>query len=433
MEIVQFRGKIGPYLEPASGHPTFSLSKMAREDLQVDLRDALTRARKENRAVRKEGLRISSNGGTRSINMEVIPLRGPSAGERLYIIAFQDAVRPAISAAGARRLEKQSEKGRVSGELARTSHEVERLREQLHTLIDEHETTLEEFKSANAEILSANEELQSTNEELETTKEELQSSNEELSTLNEELQNSNAELTQSNNDQLNLMTNVNLPVVMVGNDLRIRRFTPPAEKLLNLLPGDLGRRLGEIRTNIEPDDLEQAAVTTIENAVFQEREVRLKDGPWYLLRVRPYKTWEDKVEGAVLSFQDIDSLKRTLDQTRTFAEALIENARESILVLDEALHVTLANPVFYQTFQVSPKETKGRLIYDLGNRQWDIPKLRELLHEITARNMRIDGLEVRHKFQHLGLRHMILNARRIEPHGGSQMILLSIEDVTRKA
>jgi len=433
MEIVQFRGKIGPYLEPASGHPTFSLSKMAREDLQVDLRDALTRARKENKAVRKEGLRISSNGGPRSIDMEIIPLRGPSAGERLYIIAFQDSVRPVLATAtGARRIEKHTEKGRVSEELARTKHEVERLREQLHTLIDEHETTLEEFKSANAEILSANEELQSTNEELETTKEELQSSNEELSTLNEELQNSNAELTQANNDQLNLMTNVNLPVVMVGNDLRIRRFTPPAEKLLNLLPGDVGRRLGEIRTNLEPDDLEQAAATTIESAVFQEREVRLKDGPWYLLRARPYKTWEDKVEGAVLSFQDIDSLKRSLDQTRTFAEALIENARESILVLDEGLHVTLANPVFYQTFQVSPEETNGRLIYDLGNRQWDIPKLRELLHDITARNKRIDGFEVRHKFQHLGLRHMILNARRIEPHGGSQMILLSIEDLAGK-
>src|SRR5580704_14177426 len=228
------------------------------------------------------------------------------------------------------------------------------------------------------------------------------------------------------------MTNVNLPVVMVGNDLRIRRFTPPAEKLLNLLSGDVGRRLGEIRSNLEPDDLEQVARTTMENGVFQEREVRLKDGPWYLLRVRPYKTWEDKIEGAVLSFQDIDSLKRTLEQTRGFAEALIENARESILVLDEGLRVTLANPVFYRTFQVSPEETKGRLIYDLGNRQWDIPKLRELLHEITAHNTRIDGFEVRHKFQHLGLRHMILNARRIEPHGGTQMILLAIEDVTRK-
>jgi two-component system CheB/CheR fusion protein len=433
MEIVQFRGKVGPYLEPASGHPTFSLSKMAREDLQVDLRDALTRARKENRPVRKEGLRITANGGTRAIDLEVIPLRGQSAAERFYIIAFQDAVRPLSStAAGTRRLEKQTEKGRASRELARANHEVKRLREQLNTLIDEHETTLEEFKSANAEILSANEELQRTNEELETTKEELQSSNEELSTINEELQNSNAELTLSNNDQLNLMTNVNLPVVMVGNDLRIRRFTPPAEKLLNLLPGDVGRRLGEIRSNIEPDDLEQAVRTTIENAVLQEKEVRLKDGPWYLLRVRPYKTWEDKIEGAVLSFQDIDSLKRTLDQTRNFAEAHIENARESILVLDEGLRVTLANPVFYRNFQVSPEKTKGRLIYELGNRQWDIPKLRELFHEITTHNTRIDGFEVRHKFQHLGLRHMILNARRIEPQGGTQMILLSIEDVTRK-
>jgi two-component system CheB/CheR fusion protein len=433
MEIVQFRGKIGPYLEPSGSHPTFSLSKMTREDLQVDLRDALSRAKKESRPVRKEGLRIASDGGTRNIDLEVIPIRGHSAGERLYIIAFQDAVLPVKSTpAGRRRLKKQSGKGMASRELMRANHEVEHLREQLHTLIDEHETTLEEFKSANAEILSANEELQSSNEELETTKEELQSSNEELSTLNEELQNSNVELTQANNDQLNLMTNVNLPVVMVGNDLRIRRFTPPAEKLLNLLPGDLGRRLGEIRPNIEPDDLEELARTTVEGGVFQEREVRVKDGPWYLLRVRPYKTWEEKIEGAVLSFQDIDSLKRTLEQTRTFAEALIENARESVLVLDEGLRVTLANRPFYQTFQVSPEETKGRLIYDLGNRQWDIPKLRELFHEITNRNARIDGFEVHHKFQHLGPRHMILNARRIEPQGGSQMILLSIEDLTKK-
>ena len=121
-----------------------------------------------------------------------------------------------------------------------------------------------------------------------------------------------------------------------------------------------------------------------------------------------------------------------LERTRTFAEALIENARESVLVLDEGLRVALANPVFYKSFRVSPEETKGRLIYELGNRQWDIPKLRELFHEITTHNTRIDGFEMRHKFQHLGLRHMILNARRIEPQGGSQMILLSIEDVTRK-
>ena len=432
MEIVQFRGKVGPYLEPAAGHPTFNLSRMLREDLQVDVRDALMRAKKKNRPVRKDGLRISSGDGMHGFDLEVIPVGGQSPDERLYIVAFQDAARTEASASdGRRRLKGHAGKGLNVEELARTRQEVDHLRDQLRTLINEHETTLEEFKSANAELLSANEELQSTNEELETTKEELQSTNEEISTVNEELQNRNLELTLSNNDQQNLMNNVNLPVVMVGNDLRIRRFTPPAEKLLNLLPADVGRRLSNIRWNFEQDDLEVTVRASIENATYQEREVRVKEGPWYLLRVRPYKTWENKIEGAVLSFQDIDNLKRALDQTRTFGEALIENARESILVLDEGLHVTLANPAFYKTFHVSPDQTKGRLIYDLGNRQWDIPKLHELFTEITSHNTRIDDYEVRHRFEHLGPRHMILNARRIEPSGGSQMILLSIEDVTK--
>lgn len=404
---------------------------MVREDLQVDLRDVLSRAKKEKRPVRKAGVRIKFNGGTRDIDLEVIPVRGPSAGERLYVIAFQESARPGPSpAGGGRKRDKRSEKARSSVELERANQENRRLRDQLYTLIEEHETTLEEFKSANAEILSANEELQSTNEELETTKEELQSSNEELSTLNEELQSRNAELTIANNDQLNLMTNVNLPVVMVGNDLRIRRFTTPAEKILNLLPADLGRRLGEIRSNLDPDNLEKVVRATIENAVYSEEEVRVKGGPWYMLRVRPYKTWENKVEGAVISFQDIDNLKRSLDQARTFAEALIQNAREAILVLDEGLHVTLANPQFYRAFQVAPEETIHRLIYDLGNRQWDIAALRELFQKLTAHNTRVDGFEVRHKFDHLGARRMIVNARRIESSGGQQMILMTIDDVT---
>ena len=431
MEIVRFRGKVGAYLEPASGQPTFSLLKMAREDLLVDLQDAVARARKGNKPVRRDGLRIASNGGIHKFDLEVIPVRGQSAGERFYIVSFEDAVRRASSAPAARRRsDKRTESRRASREFARVQQEVERLRGQLRTLIDEHETTLEEFKSANAEILSANEELQSSNEELETTKEELQSSNEELSTLNDELQNSNTELTQSNNDQLNLMTNVNLPVVMVGNDLRIRRFTPPAEKLLNLLPGDVGKPLGEIRTYMEPDDLERVAQVTIEDAIYQEKEVHLKGGPWYMLRARPYKTREDKIEGAVLTFQDIDALKRSLDQTRTFAEALIENARESILVLDADLHVALANPSFYRTFHVSYEDVKGRLMYQLGNGQWDIPALRELFKKFSSQNARIDDFEVGHKFPHLGLRHMILNARRIDSPGGEPMILLSIEDVS---
>ena len=429
MEIVQFRGKTGAYLEPASGHPTFSLSKMAREGLLVDLRDALTEAKKKGQPVRKEGIRINSNGSTREIEVEVIPIRRQGPHDRFYIVVFLEAGHAEAVAEGKRR-GKGRERRRDPRETQGLMEEVKRLREQLQNLIEDHETTLEEFKSANEEVLSANEELQSTNEELETAKEELQSTNEELTTLNEELQNRNAELSIVNNDQLNLMANVNLPVVMVNNHLRVRRFTPPAEKLLNLLPGDVGRRIGEIRSNIETEDVEQLARETIDNATVQEKEVRQKDGPWFLMRARPYKTWDNKIDGAVISFQDIDSLKRSLDQSRVYADAVIESAREPILVLNQDLRVTVANPSYYKLFEVSPCETENRLLFDLGKRQWDIPVLRELLDKITRNNSRIDDYEVTRSFPHLGPRHMLLNARRIEPQEGLSLILLTIEDVT---
>ena len=433
MEIVQFRGKTGPYLEPASGNPTFSLSKMAREGLLVDLREALTKAKKRNEPIRKQGIRIQSNGTSREIDLEIIPIRGQSGAERFYIVTFQESAPGGVPAShGKRRFQRPSESQRQEKDRERAASEIGRLRAQLQALIEDHETTLEEFKSANEEVLSANEELQSTNEELETAKEELQSSNEELTTLNEELQNRNAELTIVNNDQLNLMANVNIPVVMVGSDLRIRRFTPPAEKLLNLIPSDVGRRLGEIRSNMESDEMEHIARLSIDDATVHEKEVRQKDGPWYLMRIRPYKTWDNKLDGAVLSFQDIDVFKRSLEQSQRFADALIENAREATLVLDQDLRVTSANPAFYRLFHVTAGETENRLIYDLGNRQWDISAFRNLVEQLTKHNTRIDDFECVFSLPHIGTRRVLLNARRIEPQDGHQVILLSMEDVTDK-
>jgi two-component system CheB/CheR fusion protein len=180
---------------------------------------------------------------------------------------------------------------------------------------------------------------------------------------------------------------VDIPVVMVSNDLRIRRFTPPAQKLLNLLPGDIGRRLGEIRPNLDVEDLETLAREAIRHAAPQEREVRTNEGGWQVLHVRPYKTWDNRIEGAVISLQDVDALKRTLD---------------------------------------------GKLIYELGNGQWNIPRLRELLEEIIPRNSRVDDFEMSHDFPHLGPREMLLNARRVELQPGHPFILLAIEDVTQK-
>jgi two-component system CheB/CheR fusion protein len=432
MEIVQFQGKTGAYLEPAAGHPTFSLSKMAREGLLVDLRAALSTAKKTKAPVRRAGVQFQSEGKVREVDLEVLPLHGQAALERYYVVVFQESVAPA------RPLGKSGGKVKkpdlpVARENEHLKREMVQLREQLGSLIEDHESTLEEFKSVNEEVLSANEELQSTNEEMETAKEELQSTNEELTTLNEEMQNRNVELSSANNDLLNLLGQVDIPVVMVSNDLRIRRFSPPAQKVLNLLPSDVGRRLGQIRPNLDLQDMEPMVRRVIDLTTPQEREVCTKEGVWHMLHVRPYETWDHKIEGAVISLQNIDALKRSLEHTRQYADTIVESAREPILVLDARLQVTAANPAFYRSFQVTPKETEARLIYELGNGQWDIPRLRHLLEEIVPRNSRVDDFEMNHNFPHLGARDMLLNARRVELQPGHAFILLAIEDVTEKS
>jgi two-component system CheB/CheR fusion protein len=435
MEIVQFRGKTGAYLEPPHGQPSFNLTKMAREGLLVDLCAALNQAKRENLPARREGVHVQSNGGTREVDIEVIPVRGGTAQDRFYAIVFQEAPnRESTPPKAKEQPGKKTGATALERERDRAVQEGKQLREELQALIEDHETTLEEFKSANEEVLSANEELQSTNEELETAKEELQSTNEELTTLNEELQNRNAELTLANNDLLNLFANANVPVVILGNDLHIRRFTPPAQKLLNLLPGDVGRRIREIRPNVDIDSVEQLAREAIENATAQEREVRdVQDGGWHMLRVRPYKTFENRIDGAVISFQDITAFKRELELARKYADAVIENAREPTLVLDGDLRVTVANQAFYRDFNVSPAETEGRLLYELGSGEWNVARLRQLLDHIAKDNSRVDDFEVQHDFPGLGLRTMLLNARRIEPEQGKPMILLAIEGVSEKS
>src|SRR6202167_1702745 len=433
MDIVQFQGKTGPYLEPAAGHPTFNLSKMAREGLMVDLRTGLAAAKKTNEPVRKEGVQIQSEGKVREVDLEVLPLRRHSSQERYYVVVFREKIQPPARAAAKGKSDKTKPDHPTARENANLKREMAQLRAQLGSLLEDHETTLEEFKSVNEEVLSANEELQSTNEELETAKEELQSTNEELTTLNEEVQNRNAELSSANNDLLNLLSQVDVPVVMVSRDLCVRRFSPPAQKILNLLPSDVGRRLGQIRPNLDLQHMEPIVREVIERSTAQQREVRTKEGAWHILHVRPYETWDHKIEGAVISLQNIDALKRLVIQTREYADAVIENARIPTLVLDGDLRVTVANPAFYRAFGVSREQTENRLIFELGNRQWNIPRLRQLLEEIVPRNSRVDDFAMSHDFPGLGPRDMLLNASRVEMQKGNPFILLAIEDVTDKS
>jgi len=299
-------------------------------------------------------------------------------------------------------------------------------REYLQSIIQELEAANEELQSANEEALSSNEELQSTNEELDTAKEELQSTNEELNTVNDELHARNEELTRVNSDLTNLLASVQIAIVIVASDLRIRHFTPMAEKMLNLIPGDVGRPIGNIKPNIDCPDLEQLCAQAVDTMAVYERDVQDLSGRWFALRVRPYKNLENRIDGAVLTLFDIDNAR-----AQVFASAIVETVREPLVVLDAGLRVKTVNPAFCQMFRVSRAETEQRFIYHLGSGQWNIPKLRLLLEEVLPENHSFEGFEVEHDFPEVGRKKMLLNARRIESQvKGESLMLLAIEDVT---
>jgi len=188
----------------------------------------------------------------------------------------------------------------------RLKEELDATRSYLQSIVEEQRTTEEELRSANEEIHSSNEELQSINEELETAKEELQSTNEELMTVNEELQNRNDELTQLNNDLNNLLSSVNIPIVMLGNDLRVRRFTPMAERVMNLIPADVGRCITDIKPNLRIPDLKRSISHVIDSLQIEEFDVENANGRWYCMRIRPYRTFDNKIDGVIIVLLDLD-------------------------------------------------------------------------------------------------------------------------------
>ncbi len=438
MQILQFRGQTSAYLQPpTTGKATFDVLKMAREGLMLPLRTTINQAKKENRPARRENVRVDSNGNTRTVNIEVVPLK--NLRERCYLILFEEAKRSeagiAIQRGGSKRKISRSKK-----EEARRSEDLEcelaETRDYLQSIQEQHEAANEELQASNEEVQSANEELQSVNEELETSKEELESTNEELTTVNEEIANRNAELNRLNSDLINLQTSTKLAIVLLGRDLTIRRFSVQAERQFNLLATDVGRPITKVRHNLDLPDLEEFIGEVISNVRESEREVRDTDGRWYSLRVRPYISLDNKVDGAVVVLLDISALKQTeaeIKAARDYAEAIIETIREPLLVLDEKLRVQTANRAFFEEFQVSPDETQNRLLYELGNHQWDIPKLRTLLQEILPNNDQFHDFEVEHEFQHIGRRAMLLNASRLASDSKRPpLILLAIEDITER-
>jgi two-component system CheB/CheR fusion protein len=302
LKICQFRGQTSQFLEPAAGAASLSVLRMVREGLAAELKGALAKARKEGKPVRRDGVHLSN--GKVELNLQVIPFHRNSDHDAKYLILFE-SVRTIPQA--------RHPKGKPPSRLRSLELENEHLRQELtssreylQSIIEDQEASQAELQSATEEIQSSNEELQSTNEELETAKEELQSTNEELNTVNEELQNRNSQLARMGNDLVNLLANVNMPIVILGNDLRIHRFTPATEKSLNLIPSDIGRPIRDINLRIHVPDLEQKLKEVIESLRPRALDVTDEDGRRYSLRIRPFRTEDHRIDGVVMVFVDLE-------------------------------------------------------------------------------------------------------------------------------
>jgi two-component system, chemotaxis family, CheB/CheR fusion protein len=316
LEIIHTRGNVSRYLKLAPGRASLSILKMAREGMLLDLRNAISKAKKENVPVRKNNVQIKAldngNGDSdsrgsrrahadRLIRLEVVPLSIGNLKELYFMIVFHDESGEPVRLRDPSRAKFERESEATSARIAKLEQELAATKEYLQSVIETQEATNEELQSANEEILSSNEELQSTNEELETAKEELQSANEELTTVNDELRNRNIEITQVNNDLTNLFGSIDIAVVMIGSDLTIRRFTPEAQKYLGLIPADIGRPLLNINPNIEIPDFQSLVLQVMSNFRPVVKELKDQNEGIHQLRILPYRTADNKIDGAVIT------------------------------------------------------------------------------------------------------------------------------------
>jgi len=357
-DILYLHGRTGKYLEPAPGEAGMNILKMAREGLRPDLTTALHKAVALRAPVRHPGLRIKTNGDFTAVDLAVQPVpAGPDSdvATQLFLVVFEDAPAPgpqlsataAVPDGGAEAGENATD---ADSRVATLKQELRAKEEYLQTANEELATSNEELKSANEEMQSVNEELQSTNEELETSKEELQSVNEELATVNTELQNKVADLSRSNNDMNNLLAGTGIGTIFVDHQLRIQRFTPAVTQVINLILTDIGRPVGHIVSNLVGYDHLVADVRAVLDSLApKEVEVQTQTGTWYLLRIRPYRTLENVIEGAVITFTEITEIKKAQAALRESEElrrlaVVARDALDAITVQDLEGRILAWNP-----------------------------------------------------------------------------------------
>lgn len=309
LEILQSRGRTNRFLELPTGKASLNLLKMARSGLLYELRTLVEKARKNAVPVSKEGIVLEDGDSSVNVRLEIVPFRTPARDQRHYLVLFEESgdshvgVQPPPP-----RLTREEISDTKDVQIAQLKQELASTKEYLQSIIEAQEATNEELQSANEEIQSGNEELQSTNEELQTSKEEFESANEELNTVNEEIQHRNQQLAQLSNDLINVLNSATIPIIMLGEDLHIRRFTPEAERVFGFSSHDMGKALTHLTLNLDLPQLERWMLDVMRDVTMRSEQVNSRDGKVYRIRITPYRTMENKIDGVVLTMLDISDL-----------------------------------------------------------------------------------------------------------------------------
>ncbi len=329
-DILYISGHTGKYLEPAAGKANWNLFAMAREGLRYELTSAFQKALRQPGRLTLHGLKVGTNGGEQCVQVTVQRLDEPGPLQGLVMIVFTDVTAP-VAAKGTGRSPKAHAHGPRLAELER---ELQRVSAEARATHEEMQTSQEELRSANEELQSTNEELQSTNEELTTSKEEMQSLNEELQTLNTELQAKVDELSRASNDMKNLLDSTDIATLFLDKELRVRRFTAEATKIIKFIPGDVGRPITDLVSDLNDPTLADDVREVLQTLVPSEKPVAACDGRWFKVRIMPYRTLDDRIDGVVITFADITAAKTLEARLRAEQAGLQRQVTDQTTELD---------------------------------------------------------------------------------------------------